>query len=73
MATETRMMRKKTRRPTSVAMMRLATLSSRMLLRLSLRRLQEQGDVVHLASTLQAPVLLATRVRVRLGGNDDDL
>jgi hypothetical protein len=56
-----------------MAMMSLATLSSRMLLRLSLRRLQGQGDVVRLASTLQAPVLLATRVRVRLGGSDDDL
>jgi hypothetical protein len=56
-AMEKRTTRKKTRRPMSVAMMSLVTLSSRMLLRLSLRRLQEQGDAVCLASTLQAPVL----------------
>ena len=56
----------------SVTMMSLGHLSFLMLLLLNLRRLQEQGDVVHLLGTLQAPMLLATRVRVRLGGSDDD-
>ena len=56
-----------------MVMMSLPSLSSRTLLRLSLCRLQEQDDAVRLARTLQAPTLLATRVRVRLGGSDDDL
>jgi len=49
----------------------LGHLSFLMLLLLNLRRLQE-GDVARLLGTLQAPMLLATRVRVRLGGSDDD-
>jgi len=32
----------------------------------------QEGDVVRLLGTLQAPMLLATRVRVRLGGSEDD-
>jgi hypothetical protein len=65
------MMRTKRGWPRSVTMTSLGYLSFLMLLLLSLRRLQE-GDVVRLVGTLQAPMLLATRVRVRLGGSEDD-
>jgi len=50
----------------------LGRLNSLILLLLNLCWLQEQGDAVLLLDTLQAPMLLATRVRVRLGGSDDD-
>ena len=48
----------------------LAHLSSRTLPQLSLHNLQALGNAVHLILTIQAPTLLVTRVRVRLGGSE---
>ena len=69
---KTMMTRTKRGWPRSVTMTSLGRLSSLMLLLLNLRMLQEQGDAVRLLGTLQAPMLLATRVRVRVGGSDND-
>jgi len=52
----------------SMVMRSMDRLSYRMLHRLNLRNLLALGDIVRLTLSLQAPTLLATRVRVRLGG-----
>ena len=56
-----------------MAMMSLATLSSRTLLRIRQRKVQKRGDAVRLRNTLQEPELLAIRERLREGCVQDDL
>ena len=56
-----------------MAMMSLATLSSRTLLRIIQRKVQKRGDAVRRQNTLQEPELLAIRERVREGCVRDDL
>jgi hypothetical protein len=60
---ETRTTRKMMRMMTTMAMMSLATLNY---------KLQEQGDVVHLSSTLQVLELWAKWERLRVGGRDHE-